>query len=131
MLLMNQVMQIKKREKGYRSVEKIENEKNKVTNWKSSLPIRNHMMVIHTLLTCIVVPNTVDRIKHLRIFVLALLLIVYPSDWSDTELFCHNWFSSLSLTRVLEDQGIKTTGNVRAERLGILKIKKKDLKKQK
>ena len=36
------------------------------------------MMVVHTLLTRIVVPNTVGRIKHLRIFVLALLSLVYP-----------------------------------------------------
>ena len=36
------------------------------------------MIVIHTLLILIVAANTMGRIKHLRIFVLALLSIVHP-----------------------------------------------------
>ena len=52
------------------------------------------------------------------------------NDWSDKEVFFDNWFSSLSLIKVLKDQGTKATGTVRADRLENLKINKKDVKKQ-
>ena len=51
-------------------------------------------------------------------------------DWRDKEVSFDNQFSSLSLIKILKDQGIRATGTVRADRLGSLKINKSDVKKQ-
>ena len=51
-------------------------------------------------------------------------------EWSDKEVFFDKWFSSLSLIKVLKDQGIRATDTVRADKLGSLKINKSDVKKQ-
>ena len=51
-------------------------------------------------------------------------------DWSDKEVFFDNWFSSLSLTKVLKGQGIRAIGTFKAGRLGSLEINKSDVKKQ-
>ena len=51
-------------------------------------------------------------------------------NWSDKEVFFNNWFSSLSLIKVLKDQGIRAAGTIGADRLGILKIDKSHVMKQ-
>ena len=39
-------------------------------------------------------------------------------NWYDKEVFCDNWFPSLPLMTVLENQGIRVTRTVGTDRLG-------------
>ena len=43
-------------------------------------------------------------------------------DWNNKEVFFDNWFSSLSVIKVLKNQGIRATGTVKVDRLWSLKI---------
>ena len=55
--------------------------------------------------------------------------ILEIDNWDNKDVYFDNWFTSLSLTSILKDHGVRATGTVRADHLGKdLKVNKKDIK---